>query len=363
MSNVFNVDPAGEAPPYPVLLAETRRDVMSHVEEVWKPSWKRAVLIADDTTRELFAEPLENALSDRGLSPLVCSFAPGEESKMRATKAAIEDRMLEAGVDRSACVVAIGGGIVLDVAGFVAATFMRGLPHINVATTLLAQVDAAIGGKTAVNTPRGKNLIGAIHHPRAVIIDTAALASLDDVDLRCGLAEAVKHAVLSDAALFDRLEAWARDADDLRPPRDVLTRCIAIKADVVADDDRDRGKRNILNYGHTVAHAIEHATGHATPHGYAVAMGMVVESRLAARAGRFPADDLERLVALLEALGLPAAPGCAFEAASPYLSRDKKSRGGDIRCAIPERIGTTVAEDDGTWTRVVSAEAIREAWT
>lgn len=290
-------------------------------------------------------------------------FPPGEKSKSRETKARIEDAMLAAGVDRGACIVAVGGGIALDVAGFIAATYMRGIAHINVATSLLAQVDAAIGGKTAINTAHGKNLIGAIHHPRAVLLDTDALASLPDVELQCGLAEAIKHAMLSDEKLFAQLEAWSTARDDLRPPSDMLERCVAIKAEVVAADDRDRGKRNILNYGHTAAHAIEHATQHATPHGHAVAIGMVIESRLAMQEARFPEHDLARLIALLEGLGLPTAPPCSFDAARDYLSRDKKTVAGQIRCAIPTRLGHTVAEDDGSWTRGVTEAQMQEAWT
>lgn len=329
---------------------------------IWQERWRHAVVISDHTTRRLFADELAEGLSADGVPVLACTFAPGEHQKTRATKAAIEDRMLAAGIDRAACIVAVGGGVVLDVAGFVAATFMRGIAHVNVATTLLAQVDAAIGGKTAINTEHGKNLIGAVHHPRAVLLATNALAHLPDVELQCGLAEAVKHAVLSDAALFDELAAWAAERSGLLPPAGIIERCVAIKAEVVADDDRDHGKRNILNYGHTAAHAIEHATDHATPHGHAVAMGMIVEARLAAQAGRFPAADVTRLEALLEAFGLPTVPACSFDAAQAYLTRDKKTVGGQIQCAIPKRIGETTPEDDGSWTRSVTAKQVGEAW-
>lgn len=319
-------------------------------------------MISDHTTRRLFADELGETLATLGVPVLACTFAPGEHQKSRATKAAIEDRMLAAGIDRTACIVAVGGGVVLDLAGFVAATFMRGIEHVNVATTLLAQVDAAIGGKTAINTEHGKNLIGAVHHPRAVLLATDALGHLPTVELCCGLAEAVKHAVLSDAALFDELAAWAARDTSRLPPQAIIERCVAIKAEVVAADDRDRGKRNILNYGHTAAHAIEHATAHETPHGHAVAMGMVVEARLAAQAGAFPASDVARLVALLDALGLPTTPACSFAAARPFLTHDKKTVAGQIQCAIPRRIGETVPETNGSWTRTVSAAQMGEAW-
>ncbi len=362
MKHFLDVSPPG-CPPYPVFIGEDSDTICAQLLELWQPGWKHAVVIADDNTRELFAEHIAAALANVDATVLTCCFSPGEHSKTRTTKAMIEDRMLRAGVDRGACVVAVGGGIVLDTAGFVAATYMRGIAHINVATTLLAQVDAAVGGKTAINTEHGKNLIGSIHHPRAVLLHTEALTSLPDVELRCGLAEAVKHAVLSDAALFDQLGAWAKVRSCLRPPHDILTRCVAIKAEVVASDDRDRGRRNILNYGHTVAHAIELATDHEVLHGQAVAIGMVIESRLAMQAGRFPAVDLDRLVALLQDIGLPTQSPCAYEAASAYFVRDKKTVAGEIRCAIPQRIGHTAAEANGSWTRGATHEQLRAAWS
>lgn len=357
----LKVSPPG-SPAYPVVLCESTEVVCAQLQTCWQPRWKHAVVIADATTKRLIADDVAEALADRGQRVLSCHFPPGEHYKTRATKAAIEDRMLEAGVDRHACIIAVGGGVVLDVAGYVAATFMRGIAHVNVATTLLAQVDAAIGGKTAINTPHGKNLIGAIHHPRAVLLHTGALATLPDEELQSGWAEAVKHAMLSDAALFGQLVAWAEAREHALPPAAMLARCVAIKAEVVAGDDRDEGKRNILNYGHTAAHAIEHATEHRMAHGQAVAVGMVIEARAALQAGRFPAHDLERLIALLSALGLPTTPPCTFDEASAFLTRDKKTIDGEVRCAIPARIGTTTPEADGAWTRVVTTEQMRNAW-
>lgn len=328
---------------------------------LWQ-GWPQAVLVGDDTTDRLFGDAWQAALTPRA-EVLRLRFPPGEESKVRATKARLEDAMLAAGVGRGACVVAVGGGVVLDLAGFVAATYMRGIAHLNVATTLLAQVDAAVGGKTGVNTPHGKNLVGAFHHPRGVLLDTESLASLPDDELRSGLAEAVKHAVLRDAALFERIEAWA--ADPLRaslvPPAEVIARCTEIKAEVVATDDRDQGMRHILNYGHTVAHGIEHATGHAVPHGHAVAIGMVVETRLAVQAGRFDASSLARLVALLDALGLPTAPPCDFAAARPFFGLDKKADRDTLRCAIPRHIGG-FEPVDGRWLTDTPVEALARAW-
>ncbi len=355
MKHLLDVTPPGGRP-YPVLYG---RDPATALVAVWQARWRQAAIIGDDTTIELFAKPIAEALRGRGCAVIELAFPPGEESKTRATKEWLENELLHAGFGRHGCIVALGGGIALDVAGYVAATFMRGVAHVNVATTLLAQVDAAIGGKTGVNTPLGKNLIGAFHHPRAVLIDLEALESQGEVDLKNGLAEAVKHAVLRDEKLFARLEEWAAGSGPI--PDDVIVRSIAIKAEVVAEDDRDSGLRNILNFGHTAAHAIETATDHATPHGYAVATGMVIEARLAQGAGWLDAGELERLIALLDRIGLPVAAPCPFDAALPFFAYDKKSDRGTIECAIPHKIGHIRAYD-GRWTRAVTAEQMRGAW-
>ncbi|MBI4700837.1 MAG: 3-dehydroquinate synthase [Deltaproteobacteria bacterium] len=356
MRHVFDVQPP-HASPYPVLCGE---DPAPALARLWQPAWEQAVIIGDENTSRLFADPLAQALAGRVQRLLRLSFPAGERHKTRQTKARLEDAMLAAGIDRRACIVAVGGGVVLDVAGFVAATFLRAVAHVNVATTLLAQVDAALGGKTGVNTPRGKNLVGAFHHPRAVLLDAGALSSLPASELRAGLAEAVKHAAVADARLFARIEAWSKGGS-LRLPDEIIVRCARVKAGVVARDDRDQGLRHILNFGHSVGHAIEHATVHRTAHGPAVAIGMAIEARVAAAEGTFPERDLRRLAALLGRLGLPTAAPCDFAAAQPFLASDKKRRGAGVRCAIPRRIGTSVP-GDGSFTREVSLDALRAAW-
>lgn len=359
MRRILEIHPRG-APAYPVLCGP---DLVEGLREAWQPGWKKAALIGDDNTLGMFGEHVATTLRELDVEVLKLSFAPGEASKTRGTKQALEDAMLRAGLDRHAVVVGLGGGIVLDVAGFVAATFMRGIDHIFIATTLLAQVDASVGGKTGVNTVEGKNLIGAFHHPRAVLLDTAALAQLPPDELRNGLAEAIKHAVIEDAALFASFEAWAANggAASLRPPVDVIAACVGIKAQVVADDPREHGRRKILNFGHTVGHAIEHATSHAMPHGQAVAVGMVIEARLALARGRLSEEALVRLVALLTRLGLPTRPPCPFASAAPYFSRDKKNRDGNIHCALPSRIGE-IAPVDGAFTTPVTVDELHDAW-
>ena len=379
MRELFHVRPKGGAA-YPVLAG---CDARRGLERVWEPAWRSCAVIGDENTLGRFGARLVEALAARGVRFVALSFPPGEVHKTRATKERLEDAMLEAGIERTGCVVGVGGGIALDVAGFVAATYLRGVAHVNVATTLLAQVDAAIGGKTGVNTVSGKNLVGAFHHPRAVLLDTGALATLPKVELECGLAEAMKHAVLRDAALFDELDAWAAGRDaagrdaaaldaathggavsgamSLVPPDAIIARCAAIKAEVIAEDDRDLGVRNILNFGHTVAHALEAATKHATSHGHAVGIGMVIEARLAAIEGWLDVGEASRIEALAARLGLPTKAPCPFSLAAPYLASDKKNQRGEVHCALPTAIGRTEAPG-GAYTRSVSLDALERAW-
>jgi len=231
MRRILQVEPS-TGDPYPVYCG-------SDLSQVWQPRWRRAVLIADRNTDRLFGDVIRKALPPGSLTQVVSA---GESSKSRNVKARIEDEMLAAGIDRDGCIVALGGGVVLDLAGFVAATYLRGIDHVMVATSLLAQVDAAIGGKTAVNVPQGKNLIGVFHHPRAVLLHLEALAQLPDVELRNGLAELIKHAVIGDADLFASLEQWVAQAAGLGPPPiECIERSVRFKAAVVAEDGLDRG--------------------------------------------------------------------------------------------------------------------------
>jgi 3-dehydroquinate synthase len=252
---------------------------------------------------------------------------------------------------RDLVILALGGGVVTDLAGFVAATYLRGVPWVALPTTLLGMVDAAIGGKTGVNTPAGKNLVGAFHRPLAVVADLRTLTTLPDEVLRAGLAEMVKHAALADRGLLDALagSAPAFASRDLAIIEPLVARAAAIKAAVVARDEHEAGLRQVLNFGHTVGHALEAASGLALPHGQAVAIGMVVEARAACRAGRFPPGDLARLVDVLERLGLPTrAPGpLRLEALRSAFAVDKKNRGGEVRFSIPRALGDVGDGADG----------------
>ena len=343
----------------PLLLGSGAREALARI---WRPAWRAAAVIADDPVRRRFAPALLRLLRRRVRVVRCYGFPAGEARKTRAVKAALEDRLLADRLDRDTCIVALGGGVTTDLAGFVAATYLRGVPHVLIPTTLLAQIDAAVGGKTGVNTPAGKNLVGAFHFPAAVLVDPRFLATLPDVEWRAGLAEAVKHAVIADPTLFDRLEGRAAG---LRRPRaldtDTLRRCIAVKLAVVRDDPLETGRRRVLNLGHTVAHALEAASRHRIPHGLAVAVGLAVEADLAVARCGLPAADRDRIVGLLRRLGLPTAHPMPFDRLRPFLEVDKKNRAGAVRFALPRRIGTMAGARSG-WTVEVGLDDVRRAW-
>src|SRR5262245_18918241 len=265
----------------------------------------------------------------------------GEEAKTLDVAWQAWDRLLESGCDRTSTVVALGGGAVGDLAGFVAATYMRGIHFVQVPTTLLAQVDASIGGKTAIDHPRAKNLVGAFHQPRFVLVDPAVLTTLPEADFRSGLAEVIKHGIVLDAAYFADLEACLPAV--LRRDLPTLQRVVAgscrIKAAIVERDEQEAELRHVLNYGHTIGHALESATGYSRwSHGEAVSLGIVAEARLAERLGIAKAGIAERQEKLLHAAGLPvrglgAAPSVIIEA----LGRDKKARDGRGPCLLSPR--------------------------
>lgn len=303
-----------------------------------------AIIITDANVQEPCALPAAESLAAAEIEVDIISVEPGETSKSVEVAAGLWNGMLELGADRQTVVVAVGGGVVGDLAGFVAATFLRGLRFFQVPTTLLAQVDSSVGGKVGVNLPEGKNMVGAFWQPIGVLIDPDVLSTLPDREYRAGLAEVVKYGVILDAEFFGFLEAHvdhinARDAQCLTR---VITRCCRLKADVVEADEFERsGRRAILNYGHTFAHAFETLGGYgALLHGEAVAMGMTCAARLAERMRRVDAAFVARQSALLERLGLPVAPPkCDVEAAMQVMAHDKKVSHGALRFVLPCRLG------------------------
>ena len=322
------------------------------VDLVERPPARLLVIVSDDRVAPLYAGPLRARLERAGARAELLTFPSGESSKTRERKAEIEDRLAALGAGRDTALIAVGGGVTGDLAGFVAATWHRGVPVIQVPTSLVAMSDAGIGGKTAVNLPGGKNLVGCFHQPHAVYADVATLATLPEASYVDGLAEVIKSAVVADAKLFRWIE---REMGSLlaRDPAAVeraVRRAIEIKGRVVVRDERESGRRAVLNFGHTVGHAIESATGYRTSHGRAVAVGMCVEARLAVRATGFPGSDAERLEAVVRSAGLPSAlaGGVPAEAVVAAMRADKKARAGRARFALPVRLGRMPAGNDVT---------------
>lgn len=321
----------------------------------------RYVVIADHHVAELFGDRALRSLGANAEVDLV-PFEAGEPRKSRETWAKLTDTMIERRVGRDACVVALGGGVTGDLAGFVAATYMRGLPWIQVPTSLLAMIDASVGGKTGVDVPGGKNLVGAFTQPRVVLADPALLTTLPAEEVRCGLAEAVKHGAIADAAYHDGIR---RDADrllaaDAAALEALVGRSVEIKAEVVSEDPHERGMRAMLNFGHTIAHALERVTGYAVPHGRAVAIGMVAEARIGEAAGVTRDGTARRIAGVLETLGLPTAlpAACPPDALLDAASSDKKARGSRIRWALVSDVGVGARGPAGEWTIEVPDEIV-----
>ncbi len=307
----------------------------------------RHVLIVSDTNvapHYLVRVEAAFAAAETGKRVAVHVLPPGEQEKTLARFGELMSVLARLGAHRDATLVALGGGVVGDLTGFAAACWMRGVRFVQLPTTLLAMVDSSVGGKTAVDLPEGKNLVGAFHQPAAVVADTATLATLPDRELRAGLAEVLKYGALGDAAFFDWVEAnaaalRARDADALVH---AIARCCTMKAGIVARDEAEGGERMLLNLGHTFGHAIEAEQGFGgLVHGEAVAVGMVLAARLSSRLGLAPASDGERLAAVLQALGLPTVLPAGLEA-DALLARmrlDKKNASGRFRLVLWHGIG------------------------
>ena len=312
----------------------------------------RLAIISDETVAPLYAERLMTALG--APAPLLLTIPAGEASKTRGQWSRLTDELLDAGFARDSGVIALGGGVVGDLAGFVAATFMRGVPFVQIPTTLLAMIDASIGGKTGVDTRAGKNLVGAFHHPTLVLADPSVFATLPPAHFRNGLAEAVKHAAIASPAEFEWLGVHARTlAHDGRPDlataEQLVRRNIEIKADVVARDERESGIRKILNFGHTIGHAIETLSDYAILHGECVAIGMVVEARIAVHAGVGDPEIVRSITELLLAVGLPTTVPVSMPTAHilDATRTDKKSRGGKVEYALPAKIGAMAGAETG----------------
>lgn len=305
---------------------------------------RRGLVISDGNAGPLYADRLLRSLAREGFQATVTLVAPGERSKSAGELIRLWDALAEANLDRASFVVALGGGVVGDLAGFAAATYLRGIDVVQVPTTLLAQVDSSVGGKTGIDLAAGKNLVGAFHQPRLVLIDPDTLATLPEPEYRAGMAEVVKYGVIRDMTLFQEIEANPQAFlrhESVECVRMLAASC-ALKADVVAQDEREGGLRAILNYGHTVGHAVEATAGYGTYlHGEAVAIGMAAAGRLAVRRGLFDPAEAERVECLIRSLGLPVRLRESLPATRllEHMAQDKKARDGGLRFVLATGIG------------------------
>jgi 3-dehydroquinate synthase len=324
----------------------------SALDATWSGRTCRRALLVTDANVEARSSAQVAELAEVGVNATVAVVPPGEPSKSLDRAADLYDDLVRLRADRHTVVVAVGGGVIGDLAGFVAATYARGLPLLMVPTTLLAMVDSAVGGKVGVNHPRAKNIIGAFHQPVGVWIDTEALTTLPPREIRCGLAEVIKYGVILDPQFFAFLEenAGAIAAGEHTALRHVVAHSCRLKAEVVSKDEREEtGLRAILNFGHTIGHAVEAVAGYCAqiPHGEAVAIGMAAEARLAERLGWIEPATTERLLALIGRFGLPATVPAALDrdALLEAMARDKKNVRGRIRFILPRCLGRVELTD------------------
>ncbi|MFP3903251.1 MAG: 3-dehydroquinate synthase [Armatimonadota bacterium] len=326
---------------------------------------QQAALITSDRLRGLYGERVERAMASGGWDVQFLQVPDGEGAKNLRLAGELCESLAKSGCDRGSVVFALGGGVIGDLAGFVAAIYMRGIDFVQLPTTLLAQADASVGGKVAVDLPEGKNLVGAFHQPAAVYIDTDTLRTLPDRHMRSGMAEVIKHAIIADETLFEFISEnigniYARDSETLKH---LLQRNCQIKVDVVQQDPLDTGLRAVLNIGHTIGHALERAAGDwVLHHGEAVAAGLVAETQLACDLGLCTDETLERIKALIRTAGItPDLSGIDTDRARAAMERDKKISDGHLSLPLVHRIGEVRIVETVDITEVQSAmvEALR----
>ncbi len=339
---------------YPVLIEPGLIRRLPELIERYLPG-RRVAVMTDRTVAR--AVP-------HGLDVPTLVIAPGEGSKTRGRWSALTDRLQSLGFGRDSGIIALGGGVVGDLAGFVAATYLRGVPWLQVPTSLLAMVDASVGGKTGVNTPDGKNLVGAFYPPEAVLADPEVLRTLHRDHVAAGLVEAIKHGIVADAGYFDWIE---HQGDALRalapePLVELIARSVRIKAAIVGEDEREGGHRAVLNAGHTIGHAVEHVSGYSILHGDAVAIGLVAEADLAHRAGIAEQNLAPRIRPLLARFDRPVAldPAWPPDRLIEAMLHDKKVLDGAIRFALPNTLGV-MARDGARWTIEIPRDVVHAA--
>jgi len=334
---------------YDILIG---KGLLSHAAEYLQPLklGKRGVIITDTNVESRYGGVLSDALSKGGITAEILSVPAGEASKSLRQAHRLFEKLPSLGLDRQSFVIALGGGVVGDLAGYVAACYLRGVALVQIPTSLLAQVDSSVGGKTGVNLPQGKNLVGAFHQPRLVLADIDTLGTLPERELRSGFAEVIKHGAIRDAAFFEWLEHEYKHVFNLNPDAvtHVVRRCCEIKAEVVSADERESGLRAILNFGHTVGHAMEALSEYVgLLHGEAIAMGMCCSARLSVKRGGLSEAEARRLTDLIVASGLPTKLGTKFKLEELLAAArlDKKARNGKLRFVLLKRLGEAVVSD------------------
>jgi 3-dehydroquinate synthase len=342
---------------YPIVVATGALSQLSTLLHAHAPAHQYAIVTDENVARHYLPLVRETLATDQATRPTrephAIVIPPGEQHKTREQWAAITDALLASGAGRDTTIIALGGGVIGDLAGFVAATYMRGIPVVQVPTTLLAMVDASVGGKTAVDTPAGKNTVGAFHPPSLVVIDPATLASLPPRELRAGLAEVIKHGVIASRAEIDAvMEVVTSFATSHAVPpaiESLIERSVRIKATIVAADEREHGLRKVLNFGHTIGHGVEAASDYVLLHGEAIAIGMVAESRVAERAGIAEAGTAAAIERVIANAGLPTTlpSDVAPDRVLRLMRADKKRRAGALEYALPKRVGTMAGESSG----------------
>lgn len=332
-------------PPSPIQYEiEIGHDILKESIEFLGKLAPRFAILTDDLVYTLHGKQLQTSLKASGLEAHLFSFPPGEQNKTRKTKEFLENSMFEAGLGRDTCIIALGGGVVTDIAGYVAATYCRGIPFVMMPTSLLGMVDASIGGKTGVDVPYGKNLIGSIYQPKKVIIDLSTLKSLPKKELSNGAVEIIKHGIIADLAFFEYLETHSSELLSLAIPvieKAVFHSC-QIKKIIVEKDEKEQGERRLLNAGHTIGHALEQLTNFSLTHGEAVAIGLVVESYIALQLGALSKSSFDRIQNILYQYGLPLQLPTRFPPQALYeiMALDKKSKKGQPRFVILDTIGS-----------------------
>lgn len=324
----------------------------------------RFAIITDDKVAPLYGERLQKYLLSSDLEAYLFSIPHGEQHKTRATKELLEDQLFEKGLGRDTCVLALGGGVVTDIAGFVAATYCRGIPLVTLPTTLLGMVDASVGGKTGVNVPFGKNLLGCIYQPKKVVIDLSTLESLPKKEIANGFVEMIKHGLIADCKLFEDLEQYADQllALDASYLEKAVYESCRIKKEIVELDEKERGMRHLLNFGHTIGHALESLTHYSLSHGEAVAIGLIVESYLSVQLGALDQNSLDRIKKILVQYGLPLKLPIQFPVQTLFeaMALDKKSLKGKPRFVILEAIGSPRI-DEGRYCAHIEKSLIENA--